>query len=234
MFQNRRTLKCPASRLRTTQQLETFAFNFLNALITNVLLLDIRRSEELSFLKPQDGQKKKKKKDKDKGQAEDDVIDLDNISGSGNGPRFKQPFIFWLGMQCTSQVIECLLCFFCTQGYWFQRCLKTNVRLNLTIFTSALGDHYWNHFCCTQSHNFSEYMHASPLQNHTPYQMLDIFPVMLCRTYIAVIFSFCLFRVFFCSLVFCKWNALLARSAVHLLCITYIKLTTNSNHYALC
>ncbi|XP_066532993.1 fermitin family homolog 1 [Hoplias malabaricus] len=46
--------------------------------------LNIRRSEELSFLRPPDDPKKKKKKDKSKFHAEDDIIDMDSISGPGN------------------------------------------------------------------------------------------------------------------------------------------------------
>lgn len=44
-------------------------------------ILDIRRSEELSLLKPPDDPKKKKKKDKAK---EDDIINMDVIGGTGN------------------------------------------------------------------------------------------------------------------------------------------------------
>lgn len=47
------------------------------------LILDIRRTEELSLLKPPDDPKKKKKKDKAK-EMEDDVIDMDVIGGTGN------------------------------------------------------------------------------------------------------------------------------------------------------
>lgn len=46
-------------------------------------ILDIRRSEELSLLKPPDDPKKKKKKDKVK-EIDDDIIDLDVIGGTGN------------------------------------------------------------------------------------------------------------------------------------------------------
>lgn len=46
-------------------------------------ILDIRRSEELSLLKPLDDPKKKKKKDKVK-EIDDCIIDMDAISGTGN------------------------------------------------------------------------------------------------------------------------------------------------------
>lgn len=54
-------------------------------------ILDIRRSEELSLLKPPDDPKKKKKKDKAK-EIEDDIIAMDVIGGTGNLTRVKLPF----------------------------------------------------------------------------------------------------------------------------------------------
>lgn len=50
---------------------------------TYAFILDIRRSEELSLLKPPDDPKKKKKKDKAK-EIDDDIIDMDVIGGTGN------------------------------------------------------------------------------------------------------------------------------------------------------
>ncbi|XP_062857443.1 fermitin family homolog 1 [Trichomycterus rosablanca] len=52
--------------------------------------LNIRRSEELSLLKPPDDGKKKKKKDKAKESDEDDIINMDIIAGSAGSGHYSR------------------------------------------------------------------------------------------------------------------------------------------------
>uniref|UniRef100_A0AAR2JJI0 PH domain-containing protein n=1 Tax=Pygocentrus nattereri TaxID=42514 RepID=A0AAR2JJI0_PYGNA len=67
--------------MKTIKLTITFSSVVFKAVEEICKALNIRRSEELSLLRPPDDPKKKKKKDKGKGQAEDDIIDMDTISG---------------------------------------------------------------------------------------------------------------------------------------------------------
>uniref|UniRef100_A0AAR2LRD3 PH domain-containing protein n=1 Tax=Pygocentrus nattereri TaxID=42514 RepID=A0AAR2LRD3_PYGNA len=69
--------------MKTIKLTITFSSVVFKAVEEICKALNIRRSEELSLLRPPDDPKKKKKKDKGKGQAEDDIIDMDTIS-AGN------------------------------------------------------------------------------------------------------------------------------------------------------
>uniref|UniRef100_A0A4W4FLH8 PH domain-containing protein n=1 Tax=Electrophorus electricus TaxID=8005 RepID=A0A4W4FLH8_ELEEL len=69
--------------MKTIRLTVTFSAVVFKAVVEICRALNIRRSEELSLLKPMDDSKKKKKKDKGKEEAEDDIIDMDNISGPG-------------------------------------------------------------------------------------------------------------------------------------------------------
>uniref|UniRef100_A0A4W4FP28 PH domain-containing protein n=1 Tax=Electrophorus electricus TaxID=8005 RepID=A0A4W4FP28_ELEEL len=72
--------------MKTIRLTVTFSAVVFKAVVEICRALNIRRSEELSLLKPMDDSKKKKKKDKGKEEAEDDIIDMDNISGpAGTG-----------------------------------------------------------------------------------------------------------------------------------------------------
>lgn len=55
--------------------------SLLNCVCFLSLLTDIRRSEELSLLKPPDDPKKKKKKDKGTESAFDDILNMDVAGG---------------------------------------------------------------------------------------------------------------------------------------------------------
>uniref|UniRef100_A0AAR2JV78 PH domain-containing protein n=1 Tax=Pygocentrus nattereri TaxID=42514 RepID=A0AAR2JV78_PYGNA len=100
--------------MKTIKLTITFSSVVFKAVEEICKALNIRRSEELSLLRPPDDPKKKKKKDKGKGQAEDDIIDMDTISGVGD----------YLANLCTCILIVAIMFLFYISS---SRHLKINV-----------------------------------------------------------------------------------------------------------